>query len=116
MQQDDKRSYHATGRTDHEKLQWLRGLLDNNVSLASAYYQIHRHHLADHAAASTAEAVVYELRTHGLAQLRKPNCQRRLGALAPDQLREVIARLIRLRPQYPKLDDELLLQLEERLP
>lgn len=90
--------------------------MDDNVSLASAYYQIHRHHFADHAAASTAEAAVYELRTHGLAQLRKPNCQRRLGALSPEQVREVIARLIKLRPQYSKIDDEMLLQLEERLP
>ena len=112
--QDDDRKYHAAG--DHGKLAWLRRLMDDSMSLTSAYYQIHRRHFEDRAAASTVEAVMYELRTHGLAQLVKPNCQRRLGELSGEQLREVMARLIKLRPQYPKIDDALLLELEERLP
>jgi hypothetical protein len=70
----------------------------------------------DRAATATIEAIMWELRTHGLAQLKKPNCQRRLDALSPGQLREVIARLIKLRPHYSKISDELLLQLGERLP
>ena len=115
MQRDDD-GYHARGQIGHEKLAWLRALLDDSVSLTSAYYRIHQHHFRDHAAQSTVEAVVYELRTYGLAQLKKPNCQRRLGDLSGEQLREVIARLIRLRPQYSKIDDKLLLQLEDRLP
>jgi len=60
------------------------------------------HGRIDRAAESTVETVVYELRTYGLAQLKKPNSQWRLGELSPEQLREVLARLIRLRPQYPK--------------
>ena len=140
MQQDDKRQYHgrqrpvqfglgtfeaacrvadakrATKLRPDDHLDFLRRLMEPDVSLAQAYAEIHRRHFRDHAAASTAEAVVYELRTHGLAQLKKPNCRRRLGELPPEQLREVLARLIRLRPQYPKIDDALLVQLDERLP
>src|SRR5262252_9518325 len=115
MQQDDG-PYHARGQFGHEKT-WLRTLRDDgNVSLERAYYEIHRRHFEGRAAASTVEAVVYELRTYGLVQLKKPNCQRRLGDLSGEPLREVIARLIKLRPQYPKIDDMLLLQLEDRLP
>jgi hypothetical protein len=119
---DDKADYHIRGacvhggKIDRDKLTWLRDLLDDSVTLPQAHAAIQRRHFEGRAAASTVDAVVYELRTHGLAQLGKPNCQRRLGDLSPEQLREVIARLIRLRPRYPKIDDALLLQLEERLP
>lgn len=63
------------------------------------------------AAYSTVEAVMYELRTHGVAQLSKPNCQRRLSELSNDQVREVIERLHRMRPTYPAITDDLLLTL-----
>ena len=100
-----------------EHLEFLRELMaDDNLSLEAVYCKIHQRHFRDHAAASVIEAVVYELRTHGLAQLKNPHCRRRLGELSPEQMCEVLARLIKLRPQYPKIDDELLLQLEERLP
>jgi hypothetical protein len=58
---------------------------------------------------STYDALLYELRTYGLAQLNKPNCLRRLSALSSDQLNELIAALLRLRPKYPAITDELLL-------
>jgi hypothetical protein len=114
--QDEASPYHAGGQIDHEKLQWLRGLLDDDVSLAKAYAQIHRRHFENRAAASVVEAVVYELGIHGLAQLKKPNCRQRLGELSPEQLREALARLIKLRPKYPKITDKLLLRLEDLLP
>jgi hypothetical protein len=65
------------------------------------------------AAASTVEAVMYELRTHGSAALAGPGCQRRLSELSAEQVREVIVRLERLRPKYPAITDELLLALAE---
>jgi hypothetical protein len=63
------------------------------------------------APSATVEALVYELRTRGLAALTHPNCLRRLDDVSTAQLREVISRLIRLRPKYPSITDDLLLKL-----
>jgi hypothetical protein len=65
------------------------------------------------AASSTVEAVMYELRTYGIAALAGANCQRRLSELSPDQVRDVIVRLDRLRSNYPAISDKLLLLLGE---
>jgi hypothetical protein len=59
----------------------------------------------------TLEALVYEPRTHGLAALEHPNCLRRLDDVSTTQLREVLARLIKLRPGHPAITDDLLLKL-----
>lgn len=67
------------------------------------------------AAGSTVEALMYELREYGQTQLGNPNCLRRLGGLSTEQLRDVIGRLMKLRPSYPKITDELLLKLGEQL-
>jgi hypothetical protein len=67
------------------------------------------------AAPTTVEALMYELRTHGVTALGRPNCQRRLGDLSTIQVREVIERLTRLRPRYPAITDELLLTLTDQL-
>jgi hypothetical protein len=63
------------------------------------------------AAPSTIEAVMYELRTYGMAATAGQNCKRRLSELSPDQVRDVIVRLDRLRPTYPAITDDLLLLL-----
>ena len=68
------------------------------------------------AAPTTVEALMYELRTNGLAALAGPNCRRRLSELSQPQLLEVIGRLIKLRPRYPAITDQLLLRLRELLP
>jgi hypothetical protein len=65
------------------------------------------------AAPSTVEAVMYELRTYGLAATAGPNCQRRLSELSPDQVRDVIVRLDRLKANYSAITDDLLLALAE---
>jgi hypothetical protein len=64
------------------------------------------------AAPTTVEAVMYELREDGLDAVKVSNCRRRLAALSRDQIREVLTRLIKLRPRYPKITDELLLRIE----
>ena len=66
------------------------------------------------AAASTVEAVMYELRTDGLGALQAPNCQSRITSLSKRQLAEVLRRLvtIRGRPYCPGITDELLLYIE----
>jgi hypothetical protein len=58
---------------------------------------------------------LYELRTHGLAQLNESNCRRHLFDLTTDQVRELIAALMRLRSAYPTITDELLLKLADQL-
>jgi hypothetical protein len=67
------------------------------------------------AAGSTVEALMYELRTLGLAALAGPNCRRRVSELSPDQVRAVIERLDRLRPNYPAITDDLILTIGELL-
>jgi hypothetical protein len=68
------------------------------------------------AAGSTVEALLYELREYGLPQFGNPNCLTRLGDLSTEQLRHVIARLMKIRPVYPTtITDELLLKLGEQL-
>ena len=64
---------------------------------------------------ATVEALLYELRTQGLAVLERPSCRRRLADVPSAQLRDVIAALIRLRPQYSTITDDLLLKLGEQL-
>ena len=64
---------------------------------------------------TTYDATLWELRTYGVAQLAKENCRRRLSDLSIKQLRELIAALMRLRPQYSMIDDELLLKLGDLL-
>jgi hypothetical protein len=63
------------------------------------------------APAVTLDALIYELRTYGAAQLVEPNCRSRLADLSTPQVRELITRLIRLRPQYPRIDDDLIVLL-----
>jgi hypothetical protein len=64
------------------------------------------------AAPTTVEAVMYELREEGIAALRVPNCGRRLGDLSPQQVKEVLNRLLALRPRYPKITDELIARID----
>ena len=59
----------------------------------------------------TVEAVVYDLSTTGLEALLEPNCQRRLRELSPQQLRDVLRRLVGLRPRHPKINDALLTRI-----
>jgi hypothetical protein len=64
---------------------------------------------------STYDAALYELREHGITQLTKPNCQRRLAMLSPKQLDDVIAALLRLQPLYQTITNELIATLREML-
>ena len=98
---------------EHER---LRGLLDDEVTLEGAHYEIKRQHFQRRAATSIIEALMVGLRERGTAVLKDPKVERRLGEVSAEQLHEVIARLIKLRPQCRAISDELLLQLEERLP
>src|SRR5262249_42423889 len=101
---DEKRRREA----EPEQLGRLGRVLDDNVSLERALYELNRRNGAPTA---SVEAMVHELRTHGLAALERPNCLRRLSDVSTAQLREVLARLIKLRPRNPAITDALLLKL-----
>jgi hypothetical protein len=53
------------------------------------------------AASTTIEALMFSLRSRGEEVLREPDTRHRVAALSPEQLRDLIARLIRLRPLSP---------------
>jgi hypothetical protein len=86
-------------------------LLDRSVSLERAWAQLTRHRSVD-APRATVEALLYELRTHGLIALKNPNCRQRLADLSDMQLRSVLAALIPLRARYVAVTDELLIALD----
>ena len=63
------------------------------------------------AAQATVDALIFSLRQRGEAALSERDIQRRLADLSSDQIREVIARLIKLRSTYPAVTDDLLFRL-----
>jgi hypothetical protein len=93
----------------------LRQLMADEVTLDRAYSKIHREHFRGRAAARTVEALMLSLRERGTAALAEPQTRRRLATLSSAQVREVLARLIALRPSYPAIDDDLLFLLGEQL-
>ena len=60
---------------------------------------------------ATYDAVEFELRTCGLSELGKRNCQRRLADLSIAQLKKLMVGLQQRRGQYPAVSDELLAAL-----
>jgi len=94
----------------------LRRLMADDVSLERAWHELNSAAQAGRAAAATLEALTHSLREGGTKALKEPQTRRRLGELSEQQLYEVIARLIKLRPQYPAISDELLRHLEDKLP
>jgi hypothetical protein len=46
------------------------------------------------AAPTTIEALMWNFRTKGIVHLQEPSCRHRLMDCSPDQIREVIGRLI----------------------
>lgn len=64
---------------------------------------------------TTCDALAYELRTHGVARLKDRRCLGRLSDVSTDQTRRLIASLMRLRPSYSAITDELLFELGKLL-
>jgi len=82
-----------------EHLARLRRLMDDNVSRDRAWHALNGR--ASGAAASTVEALVYQLRRGG-TELMNPDAQRRLAALSEQQLHEVSARLQKFMPHIAR--------------
>jgi hypothetical protein len=65
---------------------------------------------------STYDALLWELREFGVMRLAERECRRRLGDLSTAQVRELVAALIRLRPKWPNVTDNLILKIGGLLP
>jgi hypothetical protein len=83
------------------------------LSLDTAWAQLNDPRRFERAAQTTVEALVFELRENGAAQLEKENCRRRLGELSVEQLLEVVNRLTAMQPQHPKINDALIAAIRE---
>ena len=88
-------------------------MLDDSISIEAAYNLFDAERRKHGAAPSTVEALMFELRQGGTAALQNPATLRRLAALSRTQVRDVIARLMKLRSAYPAVTDDLLFRLGE---
>jgi hypothetical protein len=96
---------------ERARLDRLRRLRDNNMSVDGLWRELNTWH--GEAAQSTVDALLYELARHGIAQLKEPNCQRRLAEVSASQLRKIIATLIRLQRRHPNtITDKLIITLD----
>ena len=67
------------------------------------------------AAPTTVEALMLSLRSRGAAALAERDTKRRLADLSVVQVRQLIDRLIKLQPRYPRIGDELISTLREQI-
>jgi len=81
---------------DDPKLERLRRLLDDDVSLERAYVVLNE---GAEAPAVTVEALMYSLRERGIKALAESDTKRRLAALSDEQAVEVGNRLLKPKPE-----------------
>jgi hypothetical protein len=98
---------------DPGRLQLLRRLMGDEITLGRAWAEMNMaaREPFDEAPKTTYDAVDFELRTYGLSELNKCNCQRRLAGLSIGQLKKLMVGLQQRRDQYPAISDELLTAL-----
>jgi hypothetical protein len=85
----------------------------HTMPLGSLWHVLNNPRRGPYAPKATCDALLFELCQHGAAQLAKPNCLGRLAQLSPKQTSGLITVLMRLRPKYPAISDELLHELGE---
>jgi hypothetical protein len=69
-----------------------------------------------HAAQSTFDALLWQLREHGVERLNEDATRNRLAQLSGAQVQQLIAALERLRSRYARtITDELIAALKEQL-
>ena len=109
--------HHERGRRtlvveiDPERLARQRRLMADDISLDRVWRELNDSG-ARPIPQTTVNALLYQLRMDGLAAFEHPNCRRRLAELSTEQLRELMAALIRLRPNCAAVTDELLIALD----
>jgi len=107
----------AAGQTpaspgERARLEYYHRLLERDMSLEELWNELNTRRSGE-AAQSTCDALLYQLREGGIAQIKTFNCQRRIAELSASQLRKVVAALIRLQSRYPRITDELLSALDD---
>ena len=75
-----------------------------------------RRHSPPRAPQSIYDALLYELCTFGLKQLHNQHCLQRVGDLSTDQVRDLVAALMRLQRRFPVITDQLISLMKEQLP
>ena len=98
---------------DPRRSQLLRRLMGDDTTLNRAWDEINpaARERYNEAPKATNDAVEFELRSYGLSELSKRNCQRRLADLSIAQLKRLMVGLQQRRGQYPAVSDELLAAL-----
>ena len=84
------------------RIERLRELMNDDVSLDRAYAEINRAHVRGRAAESTLEALMFGLRERGITALEEPKIRARLAKLSETQLIQVGDRLQRLKPKIAR--------------
>jgi hypothetical protein len=112
------KNHQSAAKIEPERLQRLRHLMDNDVSLERAWSELNDQRRRGEAATAAVEALIYSLR-RGVDALAEPDTARRLAELSDDQLLAVGERLRRLKPKIARVwsADEVatLIQFRERL-
>jgi hypothetical protein len=72
-----------------------------------------RRHREHGAPETTVDALMFSLRSRGLAALDEPDTGRRLSELSRSQVAQVVVRLNRLRAKYPNINDKLIGKIGE---
>ena len=90
-----------TGQSIDPSVVRARRLLADDISFERAYGEIQAERVRGRAAASTVDALVYQLRKGGAA-LSDPNATRRLAELSEQQMHEVSARLQKFMPHVAR--------------
>lgn len=91
----------------------IRKLMLADISLDRVWQEVNEGGEHRSAFQVTFNALVYELRSFGVAAFKNPDFRRQLADLSDPQLREVLAALIRTRARNPAITDELLIALDE---
>jgi hypothetical protein len=60
---------------------------------------------------TTVDAVIFSLRSRGIAALSEPTTKERLSELSKSQLADVAVRLHRLRAKYPTITDQVIIKI-----
>jgi hypothetical protein len=97
---------------ERARLEYYHHLLERDMSVEALWDELNTRRGGE-ATQSTVDALLYQLREGGIAQLKTPTCQRRLAELSASQLRKVVAALVRLQSRYPKITDDLLSALDD---
>src|SRR5262249_22301411 len=109
---DYHKNRQSAAKIEPERLQRLRRLMDEDVSLERGWSELNDQRLPGEAAAMTVEALMFGLR-RGIGALKEPATHRRLSELSKEQVCEVYRRVQQFKhaPAWTEADADRLLEL-----